>query len=128
MAGVLQAEGRGNLPLPLSLSWPSPGLRPRAPPCHSLGCPPWGAALPGAGSDSHVPHIQSPMKTNWLHTTPARYSRKKVWSAASAQLLHAPLALVASMGEAEGAELQGSFHTLPGAEQWTPALLAIFLP
>lgn len=68
--------------------------------------------MPGAGSDLHVAHIQSPMKMHWLHTTPATYSRRKVWSAASAQLLHDPAALAASVGEAEGAALQGSFHTL----------------
>lgn len=44
---------------------------PPALPCYSLGCPPWGTASPGAGSDLHVAHIQSPMKMNWLHTTPA---------------------------------------------------------
>lgn len=74
------------------------GAQPRALSCHSLGCPPWGTALPGAGSDLHVAHIQSPMKKNWLHTTPTTYTRKKTWSAASARLLLDPFTLGAPGG------------------------------
>lgn len=80
-----------------TLSWPFPSamgshtasyvLRALALSCYSLGCPPWGTASPGAGSDLHVAHIQIPTKKNWLHTTLATYMRKKVWSMASAQLL-----------------------------------------
>ena len=38
----------------------------------------------------HVAHIQSTMKMIWLHATPTTYTWKKMWSAASAQLLRDP--------------------------------------
>ena len=73
---------------------PSQPSRPRSaalgPARYSLGCPPWGEAAPGAGSDLHVAHIQSAMKMNWLHATPTTYTWKKMRSAALAQLLLDP--------------------------------------
>lgn len=68
-----------------------PPPRSAAPPRYSLGFPPWGAPSPGAGSDLHVPHFQSARKMNWLHSIPATYTRKNVWSAASTQLFAGPL-------------------------------------
>lgn len=95
--------------------------------CYSLGCPPWGASLPGAGSDLHVVHIQNPAKTNWLHTTPATYTRKKVWSAASAQLLHGPCTpLGASVGERQ--EKEQHFKAHPEQKGEPQGLSAVWLP
>lgn len=87
------------------MAWGPPDLwervRPQAQPCYSLGFPPWGAASPGAGSDLHDAHVQTPAKMKRLHSTPTIYTRK-VWSVASAQLLLGPCTpLGASVGRQE---------------------------
>lgn len=76
---LTEGRARGLEPPGLGRRWPASRDPVRAHPrsaapallCYSLGCPPWGTASPGAGPDLHVAHIQSPMKMNWLHTTPA---------------------------------------------------------
>lgn len=94
---------------------------------YSLGCLPWGTALPGAGSDLHVVHIQNPTKANWQHTTPVTYTRKKVWSAASAQLLHDPRAPPGtSVGERQEKEQPFRAHAEQKGEP--QGLPAAFLP
>lgn len=83
----------------------SPGPAP-----YGLGRLPWGAASPGAGPDLHAAHIQIPAKTNWLHSTPTTYTRKKMRSAVSGQLLCDPFTpLGDSVGRdtGKGAVLQG---------------------
>lgn len=126
------------------MAWGPPGFGKRVdvPPCLSgdpvvalpqvlcyyiLVCPPWGTALPGAGSDLHVVHIQNPAKANWQHTTPITYTRKKVWSAASAQLLHDPRTpLGTSVGERQ--EKEQHFKAHPEQKGEPQGLSAAFLP
>lgn len=112
--GSSRLKEGGRLSLPPTPRDPDSPAMPmtKALPCHILGCPPWGAASLGGGPDLQVAHIHIPAKMNWLHTTPTTYTRKKMWSAASTQLLLGPLTpLEASVSGEEEREPFFRFHT-----------------